>query len=621
MLDSFRSASQSWFIKILFAFLILSFVGWGVGDVIRQRVESTPAITVGDKEFTAPEVANRFRRDVDRMGSMFGSKLTVEQAMQFGLLQQTVQRLVEGALLDQSAKKLGLGVDDDTLRREIAQIPAFQSQLKMFDKLTYQRVLASMNMTEGQFLRLEKDDLARTQLIKMITTGTVAPAGLAAPVYKFQAEKRVAEYVAFSTDKVPAPAAPDAAVLQKFYDDHKAQFQQPEMRAFTALVIHSADLAATIHPKDEDIEKSYQARLGEFQTLEKRTIQQVMFQDEAAAKAFLDKAKAKDFQSAAKESNVAVSDLGSVTKQEMPLTELGDAAFNNQPAGLIGPVQSTLGWHVLNVTKVVPGVTKPLSEVKPQIVDALVKDETTNQLYTLSTKLEDLIGGGNDIAETAKSMGMKAIRIEAVDDHGRDPDGQQINSPAVTPAVIATAFQTVSGGTSEVTALPQNDGYFVLHVDKITPAALRPFDQIKPQVLTAWTAEQRATLAKQQAEAAAERVKKGEPLSALAGQLKVETTRPFLRAGGGQVPPLLAAEMFRVPAVGGVAVVANGSDYLVARLKEVQTPDSEGAGYDAARNDLSQAISDDLIQEYVAAARKEIGANVNMAVINQQFQK
>lgn len=622
MLESFRNASQSWFIKILFAFLILSFGVWGIGDVIRQRVTATPAIAVGDKEFSGPEVADRFRRDVERMSSMFGSKLTTDQAIQFGLLQQTVQRLVDAALLDQAAARQHLGIDDTTLRQNIAQIPAFQSQLKLFDKPTYQRVLASMNMTERQFLRLEKDDLARNLLLKEITGGVVAPAALAAPVYRFQSEKRSAEFVTFAADKMPNPPAPEPAVLQKYYDDHKADFLQPELRAITALVVHAADLAAAIHPTEDAIEKAYQARLGEFQTPEKRSVAQILFNDQASAQAFLDKNKeTKDLAAAAKQAGADLTDLGTVSKAEMPIAELADAAFAASPSMLAGPVSSPLGWHVLRVSAVIPGKTRALAEVKDQIVASLVKDETTNQLYGLSNKLEDLVGGGSDINDTAKALNQTAIKIDAVDDHGRDAEGRKLTGPAITPGIIATAFQTVQGGTSDVTALPNNDGYYVLHVDRVTPAEIRPFDAVKPLVLAAWNAEQRSAAAKSQAEAALARLKKGESLAAIAGTMKIETTRPFPRNANGGVPPLLAAEMFRQTAIGAAAVVANGPDSLLARLTQIDTPEASGAGFDSTRNDISQSLADDLMQEYVTALKSEIGARVNMAVINQQFAK
>ena len=221
------------------------------------------------------------------------------------------------------------------------------------------------------------------------------------------------------------------------------------------------------------------------------------------------------------------------------------------------------------------------------------------------------------------TIGLTATHIASVDEMGRDADGKPLANPAITPEVLGTLFQTVAGSTSEVLALPNNDGYYVVHVDKVTPAAIRSLDSVRPQVQAALANEARAVAAKQQAEAAAARIKNGEAMSALAGQLKVETTRPFTRQANPatQVPPALAAEMFRQAAVGGVAVVTVGADSLVARLKEIQTPDTNGAGFEQARTQMADVLTEDLMQQYVLALRKDIGVRVNQKVIDQQFAK
>ncbi len=619
MFDTLRKANETWIVKILFAILILSFGVWGIGDVVRSRITETPAITVGDKDFTPEEVADRFRREVQRMSPMFGNKLTVEQARQFGLLQRTINQMVDGALLDEAADRLKIGADDETLRKTIANFPAFQSPLKMFDKSNYLRVLQQMGLTDRQFVAMERADLARGQLVKAITGGAAVPVAMAAPMFRYQSEKRVAEFVVFQADKVPAPAAPDAAALQKYYDDHKAQFRSPETRSASALVVHSADLAGTIHPADADIEKAYQARMGEFQTPEKRTVSQVLFNDEASAKAFLDKAKdVKGYEAALKETGKSAIDLGTTSKADLPLPELGDPAFAVTVPGLAGPVQSTLGWHVLAVTGVTPGKTRPLAEVKEAIVKDLVKDEVTNKLYSLQNQLEDSVGAGNDVAETAKSLGLKAIALSSVDERGRDADGKPIDQ-AISPEVLGTIFSTGAGSTSDATALGNNDGYFIVHVDKVNPASIRPLDQVKMLVEASWTEEARVAAARKAAEDAAAKLKSNEPWTVLGNGVKVETTKPFQRAGAAnQVPPVLAAEMFRQK-VGGVAVVTNGPDSMVARLKDIQTPEAEGAGFQAARNELNDVIVEDLMQQYVQALRKDIGVHVNQSVIDQQF--
>jgi peptidyl-prolyl cis-trans isomerase D len=626
MLDTFRNASQSWFIKILFGLLIISFGVWGIGDVVRERAELKPAITVGKQSISAVEVAEEFRHDTERLSAMFGGKLTRDQARQFGLLQRTIEQMVNRALVDEAASNLGLGVDDESLRRIIATTPAFQNELHVFDKTLYQHVLSRAGFTERQFVKMEKGDIAREQVGQMIGGGLKAPTLMADPLYRYRQETRVAETVTFPIDKMPAPAKPDDAVLNQFHQGHAALFMSPEMRGLSALIVRTTDVAGDIKVADADVEKAYEIRQGEFQTPETRKIQQVLFEDQAKAKAFIEATtRDKDFANAAKNAGVSVSDLGSVDRKGLPLPALADAAFAAPGTGVVGPVESPLGWHVLYVSQVTPGKSRQLSDVKAQIVQDLVKDEATNRLYALSTKIEDSIGSGAGIDETATALNLKPLKIPAVDERGNGPDGKPIAVLPSVPGFLAKAFQTAQGSTTEVSALDDNSGYFVLRVDSVSPPAIKPFDLVKSQVLAAWTQEQKEQAARHQAEAAAERLKKGETLSSVAGPFKVETTKPFLRASDDKtsVPPLLAAEMFKQPQIGGVSVVATQGGTIVARLTSIiaADPKAQSNQFDRAREQLSQTLVNDIMQQYLAALQKDEGVHVNNAAIEAQFPK
>lgn len=627
MLDSFRKASQSWFIKILFALLILSFGVWGIGDVVRERAELQPAITVGSQSISATEVADEFRRDTERLSSVFGGKLSPEQARQFGLLQRTIEQLVNRTLLDQAGSKLGLGVDEDSLRRMIANIPAFQNELHVFDKNVYQRALIRAGLTERQFIAMEKGDIVREQIGQMVAGGLKAPGLMTDPLYRYRQEARVAEVITFPAEKMPAPAKPDDATLAQFHQGHSGQFMSPELRGVTALMVRTADVAGDIKFSDADVEKSYQVRQAEFQTPETRNIQQVLFADADKAKAFADAARkpGQDFAAAAKAAGSEVSDLGWVDRKGLPLPTLADAAFGTNGPGIVGPVESPLGWHVLKVSQVVPGKTRPLADVKSQIVQDLVKDEATNRLYALSTKIEDAIGSGASIEEAANSLNLKPVKAAAIDEKGNGPDGKPAPGIPLVPGFLAKIFQTAQGSTTEVTQFDDGSGYYVLHVDQVAAPALKPLDQVKDQVLAAWTQDQKEQAARHQAEAAAERVRKGETMAAVAGPYKVETTKPFLRASDEKqsVSPLLAAEMFKQAQIGGVSVVATQGATMLARLSAIvpADPKAQPSQFDHARDQLSQTLANDIMQQYLMALRSDIGVRVNNAIIDQQFQK
>ena len=60
------------------------------------------------------------------MSQQLGVRLTREQAAAFGIDDQVLAQLVAGAVLDEQARKLGLGVSKDRLAQLAREDPAFE---------------------------------------------------------------------------------------------------------------------------------------------------------------------------------------------------------------------------------------------------------------------------------------------------------------------------------------------------------------------------------------------------------------------------------------------------------------------------------------------------------------
>jgi len=626
MLDTLRRHSNSWIFKGLFAVLIVFFVFWGIsGSVLNNFGESQTAITVGKQEFSGRQVVEAFRRDAERLIAASGGKITIEQARRMGLLQNTVQQMVNRALLDQAAAGLQLTVTDDTLRGLIADNPAFQNELKRFDKRIYLQTLARAGLTEQGYLGEERGNILREELVTTVAGGIAAPAQLAEPLFTYQREQRVAQTITVPVDQMAAPPRPGDDVLRAAYEASKDSYMAPETRALTAVVVRTSDIAATIHPSEDDIEKSYQVRQGEFQTQEKRSILQAVFADQAKAQAVSDAVRqGKDFAAEAKAAGSALGDLGWQTKAGVPLPELANAAFALPANGVSAPVQSPLGWHVIKVAGIQPAASRSLADVRDKVIAGLVHDEALNRIFALSTKIEDSIGSGASVEEAAGSVEQKPLKIAAIDAQGNGPDGKPVAGVPLEPAFLQTVFDTASGSASEVKPLADDGGYFVVRVDAVTPAAVRPFAQVKDQVAAAWTAEQRAQAAHKTAEALATRLRNGDNVAAVAGSYKLDSTKPFGRspAPNSALSPVLVGQMFKAQP-GGVAVIDLPGAVLVARLDQIlpADPKAQPAVFEAARRQLSQEVGNDVMTAFMATLQKDQGVRINSALIEQQFDK
>lgn len=101
-----------------------------------------------------------------QLGDQF-SELAANEGYMKSLRQQTLNRLIDEALLDQYAKKLGLGISDEQVKKAILSTQAFQSNGK-FDNARYNGIINQMGMTADQYAQALRNQLTTQQLINAV---------------------------------------------------------------------------------------------------------------------------------------------------------------------------------------------------------------------------------------------------------------------------------------------------------------------------------------------------------------------------------------------------------------------------------------------------------------------
>src|SRR5208282_641481 len=268
--------------------------------------------------------------------------------------------------------------------------------------------------------------------------------------------------------------------------EHANAFTAPEYRAITAVEIHPADLAADIKVPEDRLKDEYEARIGEFRMPEERTLRQILVPDEATAKKAAELiASGEAFDKVAQDvTGKAPLDLGTVKESDVASPELGRAAFEASEGSATAPVQSPLGWHIVQVEKVVEGRTQTLDEVKDKLTHDIAMREASDAVFDVGNKLQDALGGGASLEEAAEHLKLKVQKFNAVDGNGNDPDGKPVDDLAKLPKLLSTAFSSQTGRVSDLVDDGQN-GYFILRVDNVVPSQLRPLAEVRDKVLAA----------------------------------------------------------------------------------------------------------------------------------------
>lgn len=625
MLESLRSGASSWVAKGLLGLLVISFAVWGIGSDFLSGLGSRTMIEVGQTDVTPYEFERAYRRELDNLRARFGGSIDEEAAKNLGLTDLTVERLVQGAVLDETTRELGLDVSPAALDERIRTDPAFGG---MSGDVLAQR-LRQRGISVQQFRADLRREMLRNFLIQSVIAGldTAAPDAIVDPINSYREERRVAEFFEVMNGSViDVPAASDND-LQTFYDENVARYTRPEYRVVTTVYLSPQQLAATIVVPEDELKQTYEHRIDRYHTPAKRDLEQLVFADQESAKAAYDKLKDGTTMAAVADDMLGLTatdiTLADVVKSDLP-AELADPVFALAKGTISEPMKSALGWHIFKVNGATDESTTPFAEVKETLEQELALEKASEELYQLSANLEDELAGGATLEEAAAKINVTPLKFDAVDRNGLGRDGKAVPDLPEAREFLEVAFETPDGEQSYLTETRSN-AFFILRVDKVIASAPRPLAEIRDTVRDDWQAAQRRKLAGERAKSLADEISAGKDIAALAEAegMDVTTTKPFTRTGTDAAKELSSAALSALfEARPGTAIAApNASDtgHVVAHLSLIQ---KAGTGDDSAAKgrhaqDLAQDIAGDILEITQQALREQVGVSINRQMLQQ----
>ncbi len=627
MLEAMRTRAASWVMRILAVFLIASFAVWGIGDIFRGRGISSIVATIDDMEISGQDLNREFRRAVNNLQQRIGRQIDTDTAVRLGLLDQTLNGIVENRLMELAAQRLGLDAGEALIRDTIRSDPLFQDQTNRYSDLRFRQFLQNQNHSEGSFVAWLRSRITRSQLTAAVSAGAASPDALSRSIYSYEQEKRVAVVATVPYPALSTVRTPGEADLVEFYNKNAARFTAPEYRSISLLHLDPVVVAAGIKPNEERLKTEYEDRLSTLAVPERREIRQVVVQDEALAKK-IHKALSQgaDFSKTAVE--LAKADakglsLGNLRQPDLP-SALAGAAFALSENGFSKPVKTSLGWHVLHVGKIQKGSTPTFADVRKKISDEVARELAADSLIAQANKLEDALAGGATLDEVGTQVGALVRRIAALSAEGRDPQDKPVARLPRDGKFIATVYNTGSG---QISPLQETDdgGFFLIRVDGITPPAKLPLDKIRDKAVKAWKESRRFDIAGKRAEELKKSAAVRGTLAAAAAEagLAVKTSKPFTRFGQNEdpvVPPDLTPALFRIKPneVASAQVEAGVSVGQLIRVDQAN-PGADAKTMATLKKQLQTVIGADLVDQLVAGLRKRHSVSINREAVEALF--
>ncbi|MDR3528604.1 MAG: SurA N-terminal domain-containing protein [Rhizomicrobium sp.] len=621
MLQEMRKYAKSKLANVLLGLLAVSFVSWGVGDFVRASNDSSVAKVGGvaiDQQDFRRDYTNSVRSEANRRGE---ATLSPEEIRKLKIADAVLEQKIASQALDNVVKKLGLTASDAMVTGIIHRYSAFSGVTGQFDRPTFQRTIERIGYSEQGFIELVRADTARNQLVQAVEGGFKVPPGYAKLLFNYFTEIRAADYVVVDAKSLGAIPAPSDAELTAYVKAHPGQFSTPEYRDVTYAAITPDDLMPTIKVTDALIQQAYDDHKDEFVIPEKRDLDQISFQTEAAAKVAYEKAQKGGLDQLTNEKGEKATPQLAITTADLDPAR-AKAVFALAKDGITPPMKTPAGsFAILRVKSITPGVTRTLDTVKEELRGKIARELATSKLSDMSNAYTDASSGGLALADAAKKVGMKSGRIAAIDLAGLAPDGQKAAAPD-DQEFRNIAFHTEPGDEGDP-QLAKSGALYVVSVNSITAPKLKPLEQVRPQALAAWTEQQRIALLKKKVQDLAAQANREDSLDGAAKAIGAAVQKsPALdhRTSDDTFSPALVQQIFTAkPGQTVLGPKAKSGDYVLARITGIVHPPmpDKGPSNIAITRELSSGIGATITESYVAQQKTDQVVSYNRANIDK----
>ena len=630
MITAFRRYLETWVVRGFFLIMVLAFMSWGVGDVVRLIGTSTWAAKVGSQTIEGPQLQDAYQRQISQLQRNMPPGQEATPEMRSNAANEALQALIAQAAVDQELQRLHIVSPDPAVRQAVFSTPAFRGRDGQFDRQTFEAVLRNNGLSEPRFLEMVRSDLAQRQLIGTVAAGATAPQVMLGPLFATQFEKRSADMVEFPFAGAPEPPAPTQAELQRWYDNHPDFYSTPEYRRIKAVVLSPESLAKDIAITDAELHAAYDQRAAEYVKQPRRTAQVISVPDEAQASKLADAwrggADWAAMQKSAQDAGGSAVQLDDASEQEFPDPALAKAVFAAAPDTVSSPQKTALGWQIVRVAKVTPGSVRSLDDAKDEVRAKVLAGKAADLLYERANKVDNVLGSGAGLDEMPSDLGLVGV-AGTMDAEGDTRDGTPApipGPPELRQALVKAAFDAQKGDPLRLVEVPTpasgGSAYYALNVEDITPPAPKPFDEVKQQVAADWTRDARRHAQDQAAAKLLAAVKGGQSLADAATVAGVTVRRTNLVTRGGAAegtPEPLAQALFGLKP-GEPTMVETPEEFIVAVPAEIVEPDpkADQAGYGQLSEAVKRSMANDLATVFTEALRERAQPKINQQVVD-----
>ena len=421
MLQDIRDNAQSTIAKVIVGLLIVSLSIWGMDAIIGGFSGEPEVATVNGTDITEREFLRTVQLETQqRMMQMENPDPSLIDEDQ--LRTDVLEALIQEAVLTQDAQNQGLELSDADIDALITQMPQFQVDGK-YSPERFAATVRNLGMGVAEFRASMHKSYVTNQIRAAIAQTALAAPESAAQLLAIQNQTRDFRVLSLSKDEVVDQVSVTDEEVEAYYDENKAQFQEPENVDAVYLTLSQATLAETVDVSEEELRAEYDSQAEQF-AREERKAAHILIEAGAESEETLATIQSRldageSFGELAKEfsaDTVSGRDGGDLGYAGRGVYDeaFEEALFALQKGEISEPVETSFGIHLIRLNDVRRSDVPSFEELEGQLRNELARAKAEERYVEVRAELADAAYAADDLAGPASELGLELREVQNV---------------------------------------------------------------------------------------------------------------------------------------------------------------------------------------------------------------
>ncbi len=502
--------------KLMLVFLLIliapAFVLLGVSGYNLSQDENVIA-EVGQYKITQALFDNEKRNQIESMRRRSGSENfdpAVFDTPESN--QELLDLMITDFLIRSEVEKNFLAVSPDQIQKEVMQNPLFQ-QDGQFSFEQYEQALSARGFDAVQYEASIRYAAARSHVFEPLLKSHFMSKTVSGLIDDTQLSGRRVRIKLFDVSNyLPQVNITEEQALE-YYKGNPTGFMSLEQADVEFVVLSPEAIRARLTVSEEEVNNYFEQNQSRFSTAEQRQARHILISvdDKQSESQALEKAqelKAKlvqapdQFEALAKQFSQdpgSAQDGGNLglISPNMMVKEFDNYVFSAAINQISDPIRTEFGYHLIEVTQILPAEVKVLDAVRDEIVNSIQAEKFTLEMVQAQSLFEERVFEIPDsYNEVAKDLGLTVqIQQGVVNEPGL------LAGPLGQSAVLAELFNPEALQAKQNTkAIQVNDTLVSARVIDYKPAALKEFAIVRDEIIAQLRLQKAIELANQQAQ-------------------------------------------------------------------------------------------------------------------------